>query len=105
MGKLPDHYSRFIENYPGVGQAYKSLGEEASAAGPLDRKTICLVKLGMAIASAQEGATHSHTRKALEAGVSPDELRHAALQAVTTLGFPNMMRGLAWVEDVLGKQA
>lgn len=104
MGKLPDHYSKFIEAYPEVGRAYKSLGEAATSAGPLDRKTISLVKLAMAVASAQEGATHSHARKSLEAGATPEEIRHAVVQAVTTLGFPNMMRGLAWVEDVLEKQ-
>ncbi len=51
-----------------------------------------------------EGAAHSHVRRALEAGATPDELRHAALLALTTLGFPNMMKGLMWVEDVLKKR-
>lgn len=101
MAKLPDHYKAFLEAYPDVARAYQSLGEAATNAGPLDKKTICLIKLSMAIGAAQEGATHSHTRKSLEAGLTPDEIRHAVLQAVTTLGFPNMMRGLAWVEDVL----
>ena len=101
MKNLPEHYSKFIEAYPEVGLAYKALGEAASGAGPLDKKTVSLIKLGMAIASAQEGATHSHTRKSIEAGATPEEIRHAVLQAVTTLGFPSMMRGLAWVDDVL----
>jgi hypothetical protein len=30
-------------------------------------------------------------------------MRHVALLALTTLGFPTMMRGLLWVEDVLGR--
>ena len=34
-------------------------------------------------------------------GASPDEIRHAVLLATTTLGFPGMMRGLAWAQDVL----
>ncbi|MBI5707902.1 MAG: carboxymuconolactone decarboxylase family protein [Armatimonadetes bacterium] len=103
MTKFPKHFSKFLEDYPDLGQAYMSISDAVSAAGPLDRKTSCLVKLGMAVGSAQEGATHSQVRKALEAGATPDELRHAVLLAVTTLGFPSMMRGLAWVEDVLAK--
>lgn len=98
---MPDHYEQFIQRYPGVGSAYRALGE-AAGVGPLDKKTIALIKLGMSIATNMEGATHSHTRKAVAAGATPDEIRHAILQAVTTLGFPSMMRGLAWVNDVLG---
>ena len=103
MSKLPSHYLKFVEAYPEVGAAYRSLGEAAATAGPLDKKTTALIKLAMSMASAQEGATHSHTRKALDAGASPEEIRHAVIQGVTTLGFPSMMRGLAWVEDVLNK--
>jgi len=44
---------------------------------------------------------HSHTRKALEAGCSPAQVRHAVLLSVTTMGFPNMMAALSWVDDVL----
>ncbi len=50
-----------------------------------------------------EGAVHSHTRKAIDAGVAPQEIRHLVLLAVTTLGFPSTITALTWVEDVLGK--
>ena len=90
-----------MKTYPAIGKAYADMSDAVADSGPLDAKTRALVKLGIALGSAQEGATHSHTRKALEAGATADELRHAALQALTTIGFPNMMRGLAWIEDVL----
>ena len=32
---------------------------------------------------------------------TPDEIRHAAMVSVTTVGFPTMMAGLRWVEDAL----
>jgi 4-carboxymuconolactone decarboxylase len=51
-----------------------------------------------------EGAVHSHARRALDAGLKPDEIRHAVLLALTTIGFPSMMRTLTWVEDVLSKE-
>jgi len=101
MAKLPSHFTEFIDRYPEVGKAYTDLGKAASSAGPLDKKTQLLIKVGVSIAAGLEGATHSSARKAIEAGVAPDELRHAAILGVTTIGWPAMMRGLAWVEDVL----
>lgn len=101
MRKLPARFTAFLENYPEVGDAYQALGKAVAKAGPLDGKTRELIKLGVAIAAGQEGGTHSHTRKALDQGASPDEIRHAVLQTLTTIGFPNMMRGLSWVDEVI----
>jgi len=101
MPKLPKRYTQFMEKYPGVGTAYRALGDAVAEAGPLDAKTRALVKIGIAIGARQEGAAHSHTRKALEAGATAGEIRHAALQATTTIGFPSMMAGLSWIDDVL----
>jgi len=101
MGKIPGFYTRFLETYPEVGAAYGELSTACKEAGPLDERTAELVKLGISIGAGMSGATHSHTRKALEAGASHDEIIHAVLMATTTIGFPNMMRGLAWVKDVL----
>ena len=101
MGKIPGFYTRFLEAYPEVGSAYTNLSSACKEAGPLDERTSELVKLGISIGAGMSGATHSHTRKALEAGASHDEIIHAVLMATTTIGFPSMMRGLAWVKDVL----
>jgi alkylhydroperoxidase/carboxymuconolactone decarboxylase family protein YurZ len=105
MSKLPKRFTAFIEEFPDVGEAYQALGDAVGKAGPLDDKTRALVKLGVCIGAGLEGGAHSQARKALEAGATPEELRHAALQALTTVGFPTMMRGLSWVEDVLRKHA
>jgi 4-carboxymuconolactone decarboxylase len=101
MIKLPGRFLKFKENYPKVFQAYESLGVAASESGPLNKKEIALVKLGIASGAKMEGAVHSHTRRALEAGASPEEIRHAVLLAVTTLGFPSMMAILSWVDEIL----
>jgi 4-carboxymuconolactone decarboxylase len=103
MRKLPERYTAFVESYPEVGEAYHGLGKSVSQAGPLDKKTQLLVKLGIAIAAGHEGGTHSAVRKALDEGCTPEELRHAALQCLTTIGFPAMMKGMSWVDDVIGK--
>ncbi|MBS1705166.1 MAG: carboxymuconolactone decarboxylase family protein [Armatimonadetes bacterium] len=101
MARLPKRYVRFFERFPTVGTAYEAYGEAVAAAGPLDEKTRCLVKLAMSISARMEGGAKSHAHKALEAGASPEEIRHVALLAAPTIGFPNMMAGLSWVDEIL----
>ncbi len=101
MPKLPGRYQQIRAEFPEIARAYDAISEATAAAGPLDDKLAQLVKLGMALGSGQEGAVHSHTRRALEAGASPEEIRHVGLLALTTLGFPRMMTGLAWIDDVV----
>jgi alkylhydroperoxidase/carboxymuconolactone decarboxylase family protein YurZ len=105
MTDLPDSYERMRQVHPEVMRAYESLGEAAKKSGPLDARSAALVKLALGLAGGLEGGSHSAVRKALEAGCTPDELRHVAVLAVTTLGFPAMMRARAWVEDVLSGAA
>ena len=99
--QLPGRYQDFAKSYPGVMQAVEALGEATRAAGPLDKKTCTLVKLAIALGALREGAVHSHTRRALEAGCTPDELRHVGVLAITTIGFPSTMATMSWVEDIL----
>lgn len=89
--------------YPKVCLAYDALGEAARQAGPLDTRTQALVKLGLALGARLEGASHAHVRRAVESDCTPDEIRHVAALAVTTLGFPAMMIALGWVEDILSR--
>ena len=91
------------QQHPELMQAYESLGEAAKRAGPLDARTAALTKLALNLAAELEGGSHSAVNKALEAGCTPDEIRHVATMAVTTLGFPAMMRARTRVEDVLSK--
>lgn len=102
--RLPARYLQFQQRYPAVFHAYESLGEATADSGPLDDRTRALVKLGIAVGGQMEGAVHSHTRRALEAGCSADEIRHVVLLATTTLGFPSMMKCLSWVDDVLAQK-
>ena len=102
--KPPKPYQLFKQNYPEVGGTYEKLGEACHSAGPLDTKTREFIKMGIAIGASLESATHAHTRLALEAGATPDELRHVAILATTTLGFPTMMKSLVWVNETIEKQ-
>ena len=104
MPRLPKSYERFQKKYRDLWTAYDQLGGAVHRAGPLDEKTRELVKLGIAVGAQLEGAVHSHTRKALDAGASAVEIRQVALLAIPTIGFPTTMAALTWIEDVLKKK-
>jgi 4-carboxymuconolactone decarboxylase len=98
---LPVAYREFRSSYPAVAGALDQLGEAVAGAGPLDDRTQRLVHLGIAIGAVAEGAVRSNVRRALDAGATVDEIRHVALLAITTAGFPTAIAGLGWTEEVL----
>ncbi|MBI2947565.1 MAG: carboxymuconolactone decarboxylase family protein [Verrucomicrobia bacterium] len=99
--KPPARYLKFQKDYPGVFKAYSALGSATQKAGPLNAKIRALAKLAIAVGARLEGAVHSHTRRALEAGCTAAEIHQIVLLATTTIGFPAMMSALSWVDDVL----
>ncbi|RME77959.1 MAG: carboxymuconolactone decarboxylase family protein [Chloroflexi bacterium] len=105
MSQLPKTYRSFQDTYPEVWQAYDRLGGAVHQAGPLDDRSRALVKLALAVGARQEGAVHAHVRKCLDAGLTADEIRHAVLLAMPTVGFPSTVAALSWVEDILTTEA
>jgi alkylhydroperoxidase/carboxymuconolactone decarboxylase family protein YurZ len=102
---LPDVYLAFRDRFPDVAAAQDRVGSALDAAGPLDARTRRLVTLGIAIGSLADGAVRSNVRKALADGASAEEVRHAAVLAVTTAGFPTAVAALGWIDEVLGTDA
>jgi alkylhydroperoxidase/carboxymuconolactone decarboxylase family protein YurZ len=98
---LPAIYRRFAEVFPDVHRAQEELARACYAWGPLDERSARLVKLAVAIGAESEGAVRSHTRRALADGHSADEIRHVAVLALTTLGFPHTVAAIGWIEEVL----
>lgn len=105
MSYLPTIYKDFTKQFPKLAKTYNTLAEDCYKAGPLEAKTARLVKLGIAIGLHSEGGVKSHARRALAEGVSPDEIRHAVLMAMTTAGFPYMIASLKWVDEVIAKSS
>ncbi len=97
----PSGAGRFAEEFPEVWRAYQALGASAGASGPIDERGRRLIKIAMAIGANSEGAVHSHTRQALDEGISSEEIRQVCNLAITTLGFPAAMAALSWVNDVI----
>lgn len=100
---LPSMAGRIAKAYPDVWRACQDLGAACGKAGPVEGKALRLVKLAFAIGALSEGAVHSHARRGLEEGLTAGELRHVALLAMPTLGFPQGVRALSWIEDVVGE--
>lgn len=99
----PKRFKRFESEFPAAAEAYEKLGNELHLSGPLDSKTRALIKIAISTGAGLEGALHSHTRKALEAGCSKEEIRHAIMLSVPTIGLPSAMAALSWADDILDK--
>ena len=104
MSRQPsEHYLMLKERHRELIEAVEELGTAARNSGPLQEKTIHLIQLSAAAAIKSEGATHSHTIRALEAGATPEEIRHAVIVLTSTIGFPSVAAALSWVDDVIEK--
>jgi alkylhydroperoxidase/carboxymuconolactone decarboxylase family protein YurZ len=97
--QLPPIVQKIAQERPELWEAYNRLGEAATAAGPLDARTQRLVKLAIAVGGQLEGAVHSHARRGLAAGLTPPELEHVALLAITTIGWPSAVAALSWIHE------
>ncbi len=100
----PSRYERIRTDYPEVIAAVEHLGNAVGSAGPLDARTTHLIQLAAAAAVRSEGAVHSHTRRALAAGATEAQIRHAIIAVTSTIGFPTVTAALSWVDDVLGNR-
>ena len=98
---LPKIYEKFSSKFPEVLKDYQQLGKTCRESGPLEKKYQDLANLGIAIGANSRGAVMSHTRKALESGANQEEIAHVVLLSLTTIGFPNMIAALGWVNEVL----
>lgn len=99
MAYLPHPFRSFRDEHTDVWAAYEDLAALCHQ-GPLDTRTRELVKLGIAIGASAEGAVKSHARRALEQGATRDEVEHAVVLALTTVGFPAMIAARVWVNEV-----
>lgn len=96
----PRAYERFVERFPTLGVAWDSI-HEAGRDGPLDAKTVRLVKLGIAMGAMREGQVHASVRKALRMGITRAEIEHVVSLVAATHGLPTTVASFCWANDVL----
>jgi len=105
MSKLPTQHVRIKKRFNKILTAVNNLGKVIRNAGPIDKKTTHLIQLAGAAAIRSEGSVHSHTRRALEAGATTEEIYHTIILLTSTIGFPTVSAVLSWADDViLGKE-
>ncbi|MGE6605093.1 carboxymuconolactone decarboxylase family protein [Halomonas sp. NPDC076908] len=80
--------------------AYAELVKACAEAGPIDARSRRLIKLSLAIGSRSKRCRPSHVRRALEEGISADELKQVAMLAIPTTGFPTAVAALTWIENI-----
>lgn len=98
--KPPKTYREFIGRYPKLGKAWDLIGE-AGQEGPLDARTRRLVKLGVAMGAMRTGAVHSGVRKAVDMGISREEVEQVVALAAGTIGMPSAVACFTWIEESL----
>jgi len=100
MSQANSFYESLKEDYPDFMDAVENLGRAAKLEGPIEEKDAQLIQLAASAAIRSEGAVHSHVRRALDAGATEDEIYHALMLLVSTIGFPTVVAALSWAEDV-----
>ena len=100
---VPRTYRRFTERFPAVAEAHEAVGK-AGDRGPLDRKTVELIKLGICVGAGLESASKSHARRAVQHGATVAEVEHAVSLAVNPVGFPRAVMAWQWVTEQLAQE-
>lgn len=103
--KVPSTFKAFVARFPEMGAAHESTTRAAEEAGPLDRKTCQLIKVGICVGAGLESALRSHVRRAIEAGATPREVEQAIVQAMTTCGFPRTVASWKWASEAIAEMS
>ena len=96
----PGQYLKIKKRYPDFISAIESLGETVRKAGPINDKDAQLIQLAAAAAIRSEGAVHSHTKRALDAGATRADIYHALILLTSTIGFPSVVAAMSWAGDI-----
>ena len=99
--KLPKQYLQIKKRHANYFNAVEGLGKVVKKEGPLDERTTHLIQLAAAATVHSEGSVHSHVRRALDAGVTANEIYHAIILLTSTIGFPTVVAALSWADDVI----
>ena len=93
MEDIHQIFTRFKEEFPEVYSRHEELGKEIhEKAGPLGENSRWLIKIAISAACNHKRALATHIEKARTAGVTDEEIKHALLLLIPTVGFPLFMK-------------
>lgn len=98
-GRIPTTYKEFVARFPELGEAHEKAAKAVDALGPLDAKTLALIKIGICVGAGLESAIKSHVRRAMQHGATEAEIEQAVLLGFTTCGFPRTAAAWSWVRQ------
>lgn len=98
-GKVPGTYKAFVTRFPALGRAHENIAKAVEEAGPLDAKTLALVKIGICVGAGLESALRSHVRRAMQQGATAAEVEQAILLGMNTVGFPRTVAAWRWANE------
>lgn len=98
---LPATFAAFTARHPALAEAHERVGKAVDAAGPLDAKSLSLIKIGVCVGAGLESALRSHVRRALEHGATREEVEQAVLLGMNTIGFPRTVAAWSWAQAEL----
>lgn len=99
--QVSPNYLKLKERHAELINAVEVMTKAARESGPLDEKTLQLIQLGAAAAIGSKGSLRSHALRALEAGATHEEIRHAILVLTSTVGFPIIAAAMARIDEVI----
>jgi 4-carboxymuconolactone decarboxylase len=92
MKDVHEVFTAFKKDFPDVNKGHDALGEIIhEKSGPIPEKYRWLIKVGISGASGHTIALETHIAKAMEAGATEEEIKHALLLIIQTTGFPMFM--------------
>ena len=94
----PKTFKAFIRRFSALGDAHKQVARAVDELGPLDRKTLALIKIGICVGAGLESALRSHVRRALQAGATEVEVEQALMLGMNTVGFPRTVAAWSWAQ-------
>jgi len=101
MEEIHKIFRQFKEEFPEVHKQHEALGKEVhEKGGPLSEKSRWLIKIAISAACNHKRALETHLLKAREAGVAEDEIKHALLLLIPTVGFPTFMKSYAVLKNI-----
>lgn len=98
---IPKTFEAFTDRFPTLDQAHRQAADAVDGAGPLDAKTRALVKIGICAGAGLESALKSQVRRGLQAGLSSEEIEHALVLGMNSVGFPKTVAAWQWARKVL----
>ena len=101
--QVPGTYAAFVKKFPELGRAHEQTARAVEAAGPLDAKTLALIKIGICVGAGLESALRSHVRRAMQHGASAGEIEQAILLAMNTVGFPRTVAAWSWARQQIDR--